>query len=51
MMFLLVLHRKNIFFEGLLQKFKNTPLFEIIVRTGISIFFLGTIFVLRRVKF
>ena len=56
MTFLLILHRKNIKFEGLLQNFKNVALFEIIVQTGISIqknfvFFLGTIFVLRRAKF
>jgi hypothetical protein len=41
MTFLLVLHRKNKFFEELLQKFKNTALFEIIVRTaGISMLYI-----------
>jgi hypothetical protein len=54
MTFLLILHRKNKKFEGLLQNFKNVALFEIVVQTGISIhknFFFGTIFVLRRAKF
>ena len=37
MTFLLILHRKNIKFEGLLQNFKNVALFEIVVQTGISI--------------
>jgi hypothetical protein len=32
-----VLHRKNKKFEGLLQNFKNVALFEIVVRTGISL--------------
>jgi len=36
MTFLLILHRKNIKFEGLLQNFKNVALFEIVVQTGIS---------------
>jgi hypothetical protein len=35
--FLPVLHRKNKTFEGLLQNFKNVALFEIVVRTGISL--------------
>ncbi len=32
-----VLHRKNKQFEGLLQNFKIVALFEIVVRTGISL--------------
>ena len=56
MTFLLDLHSKIEKIEGLLQNFKNVALFEIVVRTGISIqkkktVFLGTIFVLRRAKF
>ncbi len=35
--FLPVLHSKNKTFEGLLQNFKNVALFEIVVRTGISL--------------
>jgi hypothetical protein len=35
--FLLIFHRKNKKFEGLLQNFKNVALFEIVVQTGISI--------------
>jgi hypothetical protein len=50
---LMLMLSKNKHYGGLFQNFKKTTLFEIVVRTGISIqkknrFFLGTIFVLRR---